>query len=702
MATLQKLRNRAGLLIGALGLALLAFILTDLFTSGNAWVNKFRDKAFTVDGETVSTQGYQDRVTEWEEFQKFISGNSSVDENTMTQIRERVYQQMVKELMLDKQAAKLGLSVSKEEMNDMVYGQSVSPVLTQLPIFMDENRQFSREALNNFLKFISSDGTGLNDEQKAYAAMYKSHWAFIERMMKYQRLEEKYSALLSGAVLVNSLETKQNFEDSKYTADISYVLQRYSSIPDTEVKVSDDEVKKLYETRKKNFKTNVDMAKVSYFVKEVVPSQEDYAAVEKDINQAREKLASSSNAANVVSEYSEVPFHDVFLSLNSLNGEEKAFAQSAAIGEIKGPIKNADSFRLFKMLEKTVAPDSVKVQVIVVPEAAGKASKADSVLNVIKGGKDFEAVAKELGQSNGQGGQWVTEAMLANAGDDLVKACFNTAKGEITKLVKNGQAQIIKVEDRTAPVSKVKIAFIQIPVVASDKTQNNIDNELNKFVTDFGSADKFAKAASEKGYNLIPDAMVTTSDVALGQVQGTRQVISWAFNEKEGTVKKFDFSDKRIIALINKKIKSGYAPMEEVSQILKAEIIKDKKAEKLIASLKSKNLKTLEEYAANMSSKVDTVRFVNFAANSLAGLGRESVLNIYSAHGQPNVVSGPLKGDNGVIALKVTNRIELPKQYNAKEIEQGLRQNNAYRIMYQSMEVLKDKLQVKDNRVKFF
>jgi peptidyl-prolyl cis-trans isomerase D len=251
-------------------------------------------------------------------------------------------------------------------------------------------------------------------------------------------------------------------------------------------------------------------------------------------------------------------------------------------------------------------------------------------------------------------------------------------------------------------VSKVKIAFIQIPVVASDKTQNNIDNELNKFVTDFGSADKFAKAASEKGYNLIPDAMVTTSDVALGQVQGTRQVISWAFNEKEGTVKKFDFSDKRIIALINKKIKSGYAPMEEVSQILKAEIIKDKKAEKLIASLKSKNLKTLEEYAANMSSKVDTVRFVNFAANSLAGLGRESVLNIYSAHGQPNVVSGPLKGDNGVIALKVTNRIELPKQYNAKEIEQGLRQNNAYRIMYQSMEVLKDKLQVKDNRVKFF
>ncbi|OJU47288.1 MAG: hypothetical protein BGN96_06105 [Bacteroidales bacterium 45-6] len=701
MATLQKLRNKAGLLIGALGLALLAFILTDLFTSGNAWVNKFRDKAFTVNGETVDTKTYQGRVSEWEDFQKFISGSSSVDENTMTQIRERVYQQMVKEIILDKQAAKLGLAVSKEELNDMVHGENISPILTQLPIFLDENRQFSRQRLDQFLTFINTD-KGLKDQEKAYAQMYKAQWLFIERMMKYQRLEEKYNSLLAGAVLVNPIETKQNFEDSKYTADISYVLQRYTSIPDNSVNVSDDEVKKLYETRKNNFKTYVDMAKVSYFVKDVTPSQEDYQAVEKSINEAHNKLATASNAANVVTEYSSTPFQDVFLSVNSLNGEEKTFAQTAAIGDIKGPIKSSDAYRLYKLLEKTVAPDSVKVQLIGVPETAGKASKADSIINVIKGGKDFEAVAKELGQSNGKGGQWVTEAMLANAGPELQKACFNTAKGEITKIVKNGQAQIIKIEDRTAPVSKVKIAFIEMPVIASDKTQNNLDNELNKFVTDFGTPEKFAKAAQEKGYNLIPDFMISTSDPALGQVQGSRQVVSWAFNEKVGAVKKFDFSDKRVIALVTKKIEAGYVPYAEVSQILKAELLKDKKAEKVITALKAKNLKSLNEYAANMSSKVDTVRFVNFAANSLAGLGHESALNIYSAHGQLNAVSGPIKGDNGVLAIQVTSRTNLPKQFNAKEMELSIKQNNAYRIMYQSFEVLKNKLGLKDNRYKFF
>ena len=701
MATLQKLRNRAALLIGAMGVALLAFILTDLFTSGNAWVNKFKDKAFTVDGQTIDTKTYQSRITEWEDFQKFISNTNSIDESTASQIRERVYQQMVKEIILDKEAEKLGLTVSKEEMNDMVYGQNISPLLTQLPIFMDENRQFSRENLNNFLKFINTD-KGLNDQQKVYAKMYKAQWVFIERMMKYQRLEEKYNSLLAGAVMVNPVEIKQNFDDSKYTADLSYVLERYSVIPDNAVKVTDEEVKNLYEKRKDNFKSYMEMAKVSYFVKDVVPSQEDYQAVEKSINEAREKLSTAPNAANVVTEYSETPFQDVFLAVNSLQGDEKTFAQTAAIGDIKGPVKSSDAFRLYKLMDKTVAPDSVKVQLIVVPETAGKASKADSVIAAVKAGKDFDVVAKELGQSNGQGGQWVTEAMLANAGAELLKACFDTPKGEITKVVKNGQAQIIKVDDRTAPVSKVKIAYIEMPVIASDKTQNTLDNELNKFVSDFGTADKFAKAAQEKGYNLIPDFTVTPSDPTLGQNQGTHQVVSWAFNGKQGDVKKFDFSDKRVIALITKKIEPGYIPLSEVSQVLKAELVKDKKAEKVIADLKAKNLKSLNEYAAAMSSKVDTVKFVNFAANSLAGLGHESALNIYSESGQLNVVSGPVKGDNGVFAIQVTNRTTLPKQFNPKEIEMGITQNNAYRIMYQSFEVLKNKMKVKDNRYKFF
>lgn len=701
MATLQRLRNKAGLLVGALGVALLAFILGEVITNGTTLVNKYKDKAFTVDGETVDTKTYQQRITEWEEFQKFISGSSSIDDNTMSQIRERVYQQMVKEIILDKEAAKLGLSVSKEELNDMVTGENPSPILTQLPIFLDQNRQFSREALNNFLRFINTD-KGLNEQQKAYAEMYKAQWVFIERMIKYQRLEEKYDALLSGAILVNPIESKQSFDDSKYTADISYVLQRYSSIPDNSVKVSNDELKKFYETRKNNFKIYSDMAKVSYFVKDVVPSQEDYQAVEKSINEAYTKLSTEANTANVVTQYSDVPYQDVYLSVNSLTGDEKAFAQTASVGEIKGPIKSADAYKLYKLLGKTVAPDSVKVQVIGVVETPGKPSRADSIMNVLKGGKDFAVVAKELGQSNGEGGQWVTEAMLATAGTELINACFNTAKGEITKVEKNGQVQIIKVDDKTAPVNKVKIAMIQIPVVASDKTQNNLDNELNKFVTDFGTPDKFAKGAQQKGYNLVSDAMVTTSDQALGQVQGTHQVVSWAFTGEVGTVKKFDFSDKRVIALITKKIKTGYVPYEEVSQILKTELIKDKKAEKIIASLKAKNLKSLNEYASNMSSKIDTVKFVNFAANSLAGLGTESALNIYSAHGQLNAVSGPIKGDNGVFAIQVTNRTELPKKYNAKEIEQSILQNNAYRIMYQSFEVLKNKLKLKDNRYVFF
>ena len=137
MAILQKIRDRSGLLIAVIGVALLAFILGDLLTSGNTFLRKYQDKAFVVDGDLVSTQEYFDRVSEWEDFQKMISGESSLDESATSQIRDIVYQQMVKERILDSQAKKLGLTVSKEEINDLVHGDVISPLLQQLPLFVD-------------------------------------------------------------------------------------------------------------------------------------------------------------------------------------------------------------------------------------------------------------------------------------------------------------------------------------------------------------------------------------------------------------------------------------------------------------------------------------------------------------------------------------------------------------------------------------
>lgn len=707
MAVLQTLRTKAaGLLIGILGLALLAFILSDLFSSGNAWYNKFKDKAFSVDGEVVPTKKYADRIEEWETFEKLRRNVTSLDEPIQAQIRESVYQQMVKEMMLADQAEKLGLSVSQEEMDDMAYGTNISPVLYSVGFFTDpQTGQFDKNALTQFLTQVKQDISSVQDVQvQSQLIELKKVWAFIENMMKYQRLEEKYNALLAKTILVNNCEVKQSFEDTKNVADFAYVVQRYNTIPDSTIQVSESEVKALYETRKNNYKLDTDLRKISYFIRDVIPSEEDYDAVAKEMDAAKNKLLTTNNPALVVNEYSSSQFIDAFVAVSALPQDAKKFAETASINEIYGPIRDDQSYVMYKLLDKTIAPDSIKLQVLPLPQnldATITNQIADSLLNVIKAGKDFATVAQERAPGSNAGeAVWVNEMMLANT-FGIGKQCFAANKGDILKLSLNGNLSLVRIDDKTKPVAKVKIASIYMPVLVSDKTQNTIDNELNQFLTESGKPDKIEADAQNKGYNLISDAMIYPSEPNLQQTPGSRQVIHWAFNEKVGSIKKFDLSDKRIIAVIKQDIPSGYMPESEVSATLKAELIKDKKAAKMIEDLKSKNLTSLDAYAQQIGTRVDSVHFVTFDSNNISGIGFEPVFNVYSKVGQQNKLDGPLKGENGVYVLDAINKTVDTKEMNAAEIKSKLSQTTTY-MMMQSLSALTEKMKVEDNRVKFW
>ncbi|MBF0576770.1 peptidylprolyl isomerase [Dysgonomonas sp. GY617] len=705
MAALQKIRNKAGLLIGVIAVALLAFIFP--WNELTSFINKQRDKAFTVDGEVVSTGDYHKRVTDFENFQKIISGQTSLDENTNSQIREFVYEQMVKELMLNEQTKSLGLTVSEGELHDLIFGANISPVLRQIPVFTDpQTGQFSQAALTQFVTLVSTDAKTVPLDQQAQLENLKSVWETIQNMVKYQRLEEKYNVLLAGTIMVNDTEAKANSDASKSTSDIAYVINRYSSIPDSTVTVTDKEIEKLYNDRKNNFKTFEELRKVSYFTKQIVPSESDFAEVEKEANIAREKLAEATNPALVVADYSEVPFQDVFFSEKNLSAEEATFVKAASIGDIYGPIRDNEAFRIYKLIDRTAAPDSVKLSMIIIPEGADKLvanNRADSIINVIKQGKAFDVVANEIfPQSNGGEVGWVTEAQLSSAGKEFVDASFKTPVGEITKLNLQGQIQIIKVEQKTQPVTKYKLALVQMPVSVSDQTLITLDNELGQFVTESGNPKDFVKAAKEKGYDVVANSLISGSFPNINQINGSRQVITWAFNEKVGSVKKFDLADYKIVALIDSRIAQGFLPVSEVEEGLKAELIKDKKAEKMIADLKAKNISSLDGYAEAIGTKVDTVKFVTFNTPNIQGIGRESALNVYSELGTVNKLEAPVKGDNGVLAITVVNKADQSKDFNLESFKQTTNSQNMYRVMSQAMPALKNKMNVVDNRVKFF
>lgn len=706
MAALQKIRGQAGLLIGVLGVALLAFILSDFFTSGNAFFNKAKDKAFTVDGDVVSTGKYAERIEQWEFFEKTMSGRSSLDEAATSQIRERVYQQMVKEMMLDDQAEKLGLAVTPEELTDMVYGTNISPILYQIPLFTNpQTRQFDKAYLTEFLQNVKLDTSTLPQEQQEEHLMRKQLWAFIENMMKYQRLEEKYTSLVAGTILVNDAEAKSYYNDSKNIANISYVVEKYTALSDSSVTVSDDELKTLYNQRKNSYKLDTELRKISYFIKDVVPSEEDYAEVEKEMNVAFEKLKASENPSSVVTEYSGNQYIDAFVSLSALPADAKAFAESSSIGQVYGPARDGQSFIMYKLIDKTIAPDSLRLQILPMPQGVdpkAAASIVDSIQNVIKGGESFTDIANKMSPgSNGGEIGWVNEMMLASAG--IAKECFGASQGDVLKVTIGGQPQLVRIAEKTKPVAKVKLAMIQMPVLVSDKTQSAIDNELNLFVSENSNAENFDKAAQAKGYGLVPNALITPSDIGLGQSTGTRSVIHWAFNNKVGTVKKFDeMADKRVVAIIKGEINDPYTPFSELKESLKAELIRDKKSEKIIADLKSKNLTSLDAYAQALDTRVDTAKFVTFQTNNIVGVGFEPVLNTYSKVGQVNKLTDPVKGVLGVYILNILDKTEDTKEFDADQAKQTLRQNNYYQILSQSVMALKGKMDVKDNRVAFW
>lgn len=710
MATLQKIRNRAGLLVGALGIALLCFVLGDLFNSGGTLFNRFKDKAFVVNGKTVTTGEYSARVTQAEEFQKMNSGGNLTEED-LAGVKEQVYQQMVKEMILDDQAAKLGITVTKEELDDLVSGENISSVLMEF-FGNSQTRTFDRQALDQYLNMLRTDPTTLeSDDQKNQLLMMKSQWAYIQNLIKYRRLEEKYSSLFAGALLVNDVEAKASFEGTKRNVDLAYVVQRYTTIADSTVVVDDKDMKALYEQKKNNFKAPFDLRRITYFVKDVMPSSEDFAAVEKEMGTIREKLETTDNPELVVADYSAEPFMDAYVAQDKLPADVKEFVQNSAPGAVLGPLKNGELFSLYRLMDKTVATDSINVQFINLPEGTDKTFSnnfADSIVNVIKGGKDFAVVAQELSQQPGVGQpQWATEAELiaARLDKDLVKKYMDAPKGEIMKTTVRGIIQIARIDDKKAPVAKAKLAVIAVPVTVSDRTSNSIESELQQFVSANENKDSFVKAANEKGYNLMSDVLLNPTQQGLQGISGSRSVIHWAYNEKVGSVKKFDMdaADKKVVAIITEDIPAGFRPFNDadVQSYLKAEVVKNKKAEKMIADFKAKPATSLEAYAQTLGSKVDTTRYVNFNTSNIQGLGREPIVNVYAQHGKANTLTGPLKGENGVLLLNIFDTKEEDLKYDP-EVTKSQLQRNYFYMARMVVGSLREAMNVEDNRVKFW
>ncbi|MEG1543377.1 MAG: SurA N-terminal domain-containing protein [Tannerellaceae bacterium] len=713
MATLEKIRSKAGLLVLVVGLALFAFIIGDFLNSGSTYFRQTQERVAKVDGEVIKIQDYQGRVDEMTEMYKMQSGSTSLPEEYMTQIRQSVFDAMVQEIVLDEAVAKLGLTVSPEELFDMVQGENISPMIQQMQMFTNpQTGAFDKVALLNFLKTVGDDNMAAYPaDQQAQLLQAKNFWLFWEKQIKRQRIEQKYSSLLSKAIAANVLDAKEAFNETAESADIVYAMQSYATIADSTIEVSKSEIEKLYNQRKEMFKQKEGKV-INYIAVDIRPSKEDYDKANTEIEALKEELVASEKVVDLVNENSEVPYVDAFFTEGSFDPELKQFATTSEIGAVYGPVFENDRYRMFKLVDKKVAPDSVKVSHIMLANSGTEAvtlALADSLKNVLKNGGDFAELAKKFSadQAAEKGGElgWFTEATaLKGVNEDFQKTVFTTPINEVAVVKSLYGTHLVKVTERTSNVNKYKVADINMVVSPSSKTYSNIYNELNQFVSKNNkNTEKLDEAAKEAGYNMMSNVTITGADQLLGTIKNSRPVIRWAFQNDKGKISEiFECNDKFVIATVQSTLPEGYRSVDAVAPALKAELIAQKKGEKIASELTAKNITSIDAYAQAMGSSVDSVKFVNFGTRRISGIGMEPNLNAMISLAQKDQVSAPVKGNNGVYVFRVYEKTKDAKEYDEAQQISAMDAANAYRFGYQAIQSLVNKAEVEDNRIRFY
>ncbi len=711
MATLEKIRNKAGLLVLVVGLALFAFIIGDFLNSGSTYFRQAQEKVAEINGEVINYQDYQQRIDDMSEVYKMQTGSSSLPEEYMTQIRQSVFDNMVQEIVLNDAAEEIGMSVCPDELFDMVQGENISPLIQQMPMFANpQTGQFDKAALLNYLKAIDDENiASIPADQQGQFIKARNFWLFWEKNIKLQRLEQKYTTLLSKAISANKLDAQESFNETAETSNIVYAMQSYSTIPDSTIQVSQSEIDKLYNQRKESFKQKE--AKVlKYISVDIRPSQEDYDNVQKDIEDLKNEFSTSEKVDDIVNENSDVPYVDAYFTDKAFDASLKQFATTASVGDVYGPVFENEKYRMFKLVAKTEAPDSVKVSHIMLAGKSEAETKtlADSLMTALKNGSDFAELAKKYSadQAAENGGElgWFTEVTaLRGVNEDFKNAVFSSPLNKVTIVKSMYGTHLVKVTEQTKKVTKYKVADIDMAVSPSSKTYSNIYNELNQFISKNQDINKLDEAAKEAGYSIVTNQTVTADNQMLGMIKNSRPVIRWAFQNEKGSISEiFECDDKFVIAAIESTLEEGYRPVQLVASSLKSELIAKKKGEKIAADLTAKNLTSVEAYAEAMGANVDSVKFVSFGTRRISGIGVEPNLNAAVSMATVDQVSQPVKGNNGVYVFKVYERNKENKEYDEASQLRTIDATNSYRISYQAIQSLINKADIEDNRIRFY
>ena len=713
MAALGKIRKRGMILISIIGLGLFAFIAEEGFRSCEASRNDQRQQVGRVLGEKVNVQDFQKLIDEYTEVIKMQQGVDNLNEMQMNQVKDMVWQTYIQTKVVEDEAKKIGLTVTDAELQNIL-AEGTNPMLMQTPFV---NRQTGRFDVNSLKKFIADYKTQqtANPQMAAqYQTLYK-YWTFIERTLRQQILAQKYQSLLAGCILSNPVEAKLSYKEENEESSIQLATFAYSTIDDSKIKVQDADLKAKYDELKERFKQNVESRDIKYVTVRVEPSPADRAELQQTFKKYTTDLAAASEPANIVRKSTSlVNYLGIPVAKTAYPNDIADKLDSMAVGQTYGPFetKMDNSMNVVKLISKQLLPDSVQYrQIQVMGKTPAEAQKrADSIYTALNAGAAFETIAKKYGQSGEK--VWMTTAQYQNAPslDADTKTYIGTLNNSGVNELKNikiGQGNlIVQVVDRRAMINKYTAAVIKKSVDFSKDTYSKAYNKFSSFVSANQTPESIQKNAKSSGYTVQDAKDITTSTHTLVGINATREAMKWLFDAKEGEISPMYVcgnNDQLLLVVLDKIHPKGYRSYDDpqVKEFLKAEVLRDKKAEQLMA--KAKDVKNIAAAQAK-GAKVDAVNQITFAAPVFVmsvGASEPALSGAVAATAKGKFSSRPVKGNAGVYVFEVTGRTMRPGKFDAKTEEQKTRQK-ALQYAGNFMNELILKANIEDNRYLFF
>jgi len=705
MGLMGNLRNRAGLVIFVIGLAIVAFLLGDVVRSGSPlWMQK-QNEVGSVNGDAIEYQDFNAQVEQAAyQFQQQMGGGET-PQMKMYAVQQ-VWNQFVSKELLNSEIDKIGFTVGKQELNDLVTGPNPAPQIMQTFV-NPQTGQFDRAYLNQVI-----------EESKNGNAQIQGQWEALLENVKEQRLAEKYSNLLNTAVYVTALEAQDEYTAKNKLANFKYTLLDYSSINDADIKLTDADYKEFYEKHKNSFKNQEETRAIQYVLIDGTPTAKDKSATLENIQTLKTELIASTNDSLFAISNSDTKYPVTYYKKGQLSPALDSVIFSVSTGTTVGPYESNNAFEIAKVIDAKYSPDSVQVSHILLnPAVEGGVTqalaKADSIKALINKGGNFAALAVEFSQdpnsktNAGELGTFTRGQLSGQLGEKFEDAIFTSNTGNIIVTESPMGVHILKIGKQVGNSKIVKLAIVDKVINAGKETTDAAYNKANAFFSE-ANAKNFTELAKKQNLDLQTANRVQAMDISINGTEVPRDLVKWAFEAKKDQVsdKIFESEDHFIIAKVTAINPKGIQPLDAikgditvgVTKLVKARMLKEKMNN---AANGSSNI---DQIAQKLGKNAIAVENIVLANPVIPGVALESTV-IGTVFGlQPNKPSKAVDGTQGVYIVQVSSFVnpkELIESERKSQQKQMLnaRQQRSWGTIFQA---LQNSANIDDNRIRFY